>query len=549
VLAFVEFTARHRPVGHTRAMREKRWSLARQLFVLQSLLFLLVLTATAIVAVVVNQQRAQTSARDKVLGIAQTVAANPLVKEQALSADPTPVLQPYAEAVRKQTSVDFVVIMARDRTRWTHPNPAEIGKPFIGTIAPALAGRAFTETSTGTLGRSVRAVAPILAGGRIVGLVSVGITTGAIHRQIVRQAPFLVTALLLLLAVALAGALLVSRRLRRQTRGMDADTLSSMFSSHEAVLHSIREGLVVIDRSGKVGLINDEAQRLLGLSGDSQGVDVADLPIPRSIRELLASGRRADDELHLAGERSVVLNQQPADWAGRHHGTVATLRDRTELESLTGQLDTTRALTESLRSQAHETANRLHTMIVLVETGRAEEAVSYATSQLELSQALTDRVMSAIDEPVLAALLLGKTAQAAERGVQLTLDADGDVSASGISAGDLVTVVGNLVDNAIDASADSTGERGVSVTVQADERELRIEVCDTGLGLPPHLVESAFSRGWSSKPADSPAGRGLGLALVNQVVRRHDGTVSVSTSSSGGACLTVVLPVRRAAGT
>ena len=524
-------------------MRVKRWSLARQLFALQSLLLLLVLAAIAVAAVLVADRRGEDAARDRVLDIAETVAANPLVISQARVADPTPVLQPYAERVRTRTGVDFVVVMAPDRTRWTHPNADQIGKKFLGNIARALAGQAFTETYTGTLGASVRSVAPVRAGGKVIALVSVGITTDALRRQLARQLPFLLGAVVLFLAVALSGALLVSRRIRRQTRGADADTLAGMFSSHEAVLHSIREGLVVIDRSGRVELVNDEARRLLGLGEQLEGTAARELPIADELRTLLGSGRRAVDELYLAGERVVVVNQQPADWGGTAYGTVATLRDRTELEALTGQLDTTRALAESLRSQAHESANRLHTMIVLVETGRVEQAVTYATSQLELSQALTDQVMGKVDEPVLAALLLGKTAQAAERRVQLELDASGELAGIGIDAGDLVTVVGNLVDNAVDASADHDGARRVTVALRAQDGQLLIEVSDSGPGLPADSVRDAFSRGWTTKPSTAIGGRGLGLALVSEVVRRHDGTVSVTAGPDGGACLSVRLPI------
>jgi len=526
-------------------MPAQRWSLARQLLVLQSGLLVVVLAATATAAFELTRGRDEAAARDKVLSLAESVAANPFVAEQAGTKQPWLRLEPYAEQIRRETHVDFVVIMAPDRTRWSHPNRSLIGKPFIGTVAPALRGHAFTETNTGTLGRSVRAVAPVRdAAGSIVALVSDGITTEAIHEQLQRQLPLLGAALALLLAVALAGALLVSRRLRRQTRGSDAETLARMFASHDACLHSVRVGLVVTDPSGRVGLINDEARRLLGVGGDVVGGPAATLPIAESVRQLLAKARDAHDEMHLTGERVLVVNQLPAQWAGRRYGTVTTLRDRTELEALTGELDTTKAFADSLRSQAHETANRLHTMIVLVETGRGDEAVRYATSQLELSQRLTDRVMGAVDEPVLAALLLGKTAQASERGVELSLDVEGTVSATGITGPALVTVVGNLVDNAIDASAESTTGKTVHVAIVADEQELRIDVADSGPGLPADLVESAFTLGWSTKITKSTAGRGLGLALVNQVVRRHDGSVDVSESEAGGAHFRVRLPVR-----
>jgi two-component system CitB family sensor kinase len=524
----------------------RRWSLARQLLVLQVALLLVVLLAALAAAVQVSRDRQQSAARDKVLSLAQSVAANPYVVEQASTARPWLRLQPYAERIRRETDVDFVVIMAPDRTRWSHPNPAEIGKPFIGTIEPALRGHAFTETHTGTLGPSVRAVAPVRdPRGRIVALVSVGITTQALHEQLLGQLPFLIVGAVVLLAVALLGSGLVSRRLRRQTRGADAQTLAQLFASHEAVLHSIREGLLVTDRAGRVGVVNDECRRLLGIEADVTGVPAADLPVAESVRELLASGRSAADELHLTDARVLVVNQQPVEWQGNHYGTVTTLRDRTELEALTGELDTTKAFAESLRSQAHETANRLHTMIVLIETGRSDEAVRYAASQLELSQQLTDRVMAAIEEPALAALLLGKTAQAAERNVELSLVVDGTITSGGIPPNDLVTIVGNLVDNAIDASAESTGTRAVSVRLHASDHELVVQVEDTGSGLPDDLVESAFTRGWSTKAARDHGGRGLGLALVRQTAARHGGAVSVSRSPDGGASFVVRLPLSR----
>jgi len=263
-----------------------------------------------------------------------------------------------------------------------------------------------------------------------------------------------------------------------------------------------------------------------------------------SITQVLLDGSSAADELHLTQDRLLVVNQSTAQWEGHAYGTVATLRDHTELAALTGELDTTKALAESLRSQAHEAANRLHTMVVLVETGRSQDAVRYATTELELSQQFTDRVMAAVAEPVLIALLLGKAAQANERGVELTVTQDSRAPAGVLPNSDLVTVVGNLIDNAIDASVESATTKRVTATVRSGDAYLLIQIGDTGPGLSPELVESAFTRGWSTKDSTSAGGRGLGLALVKQVVQRHGGTVQVSSPPTGGARFTVRLPVR-----
>jgi len=527
---------------------------ARQLLALQVLLLTLVVLAGAVGVVLQTRRDTEERARDTVLALALSVAASPFVLDQIRRPDPSRELQPYADRVTRETGVSFVVIMAPDRTRFTHPSLEQIGKAYIGTIAPALAGRAFTETYAGTLGLSVRAVAPVIApGGRVVALVAVGITTETIGRELARRLPAVLLFVLLALLVALAGAVLVSRRLRRQTHGLGPAEITRMYEYYDSVLHSVREGLVLVDLHRRVQLVNDEARRLLGLGAAAAddadgaagvdgvvGAEVGRLDLAPSVREVLSSGRPAEDELHLAGDRVLVVNQTPAVWAGHTLGTVTTLRDSTELQALTGELDSTRALAESLRSQAHEAANRLHTMVSLIELGRAEEAVEFATAELELAQRLTDRVVHAVGDPVLSALLLGKAAEAGERGVELVVAEDTAVDALPISARDTVTVVGNLVDNAIDAAADALPPRRVTVSVRADGAGLLIRVTDTGPGLDPASARAAFQRGWSTKPANRPHGRGLGLALVGQVVRRLGGSIEVGRDV--GAVFTIRLP-------
>ncbi len=531
----------------TARLRNRRVSVASQLLVLQSLLLLFVLVTTGAVSVAVAADRTRQAAADGVLRVADAVATDPWVAEQVVSADPTRTLQPYAERLQLASNTNFVVIMDTDRTRFTHPDPAQIGGLFIGSIDRALAGEPFVETYTGTLGPSVRSVVPIRdAAGTVVGLVSVGVTTDAIHTQVVAQLPFLVVELLVLLLIALAGATLVSRRLRRQTSGLDPKGLEELYASHDAVLHSIREGLLVVDDRRVISVINDEAVRLLGLSAAQAGVPVADLALPETLLELFGSGNQARDEMHLAQDRVLVVNQTAATFHGRSYGSVATLRDRTEMNALTGELDSVRAFAESLRSQAHEAANKLHIVVTLVETGRYDAAVEYATSELALSQWLTDRIVESVAEPVLAALLLGKTAQASERGVELRITDDTRVPAGAVPVADLITIVGNLIDNALDATAEGPldGPRVVEVAVLPADGDLVIEVGDSGPGLPPDLQESAFIRGWSTKTVLTPAGRGLGLALVGQVVRRHGGAVEIDDGPLGGAHFTVRLPMR-----
>ena len=287
----------------------------------------------------------------------------PSCSEALATPSPAPTLQPYAEQVRADTGVDFVVVMALDRTRYTHPDPSQIGKPFIGDLGSAPEGRVFTQEYTGTLGRSIRAVTPVLNDGRVVALVSVGITLDRIDEQLRDDLPPILLAALGALAVGALGAWLISRRLRRQTHGMGAREITRMYEYYRAVLHAVREGMLLVDEHGVVQLVNDEARRLLSLRDEVAGRSLGELGLPPGLVHAAASATAESDQLYVLGEHVLLISSAPAQWSGRGVGAVITLRDRTQLQEVTGQLDQVRALTESLRSQNHEAANRLHTVV------------------------------------------------------------------------------------------------------------------------------------------------------------------------------------------
>ncbi|MGW1175742.1 sensor histidine kinase [Kitasatospora sp. NPDC002543] len=571
----------HRPTGRgpgrparglpRRLPRRLVRSLAGQLFVVQVVIVAAVVAGGAVLAYLFTADRAEDSARRQVTAVAHAVADSPSVRAAVGDPDPTAVLQPYVEQVRADTGVSFITVMDTEGVRWTHPLPEQIGRLYLGHIDWALAGQTRSETYTGTLGPSVRVVTPVLDDRhRVVALVSAGLTVQSISAQLSGPLLALVGVAVAALALGGVGTYLANSRLRRHTHGMGPDELSHLYEYHQATLHAVREGLVLLDRSHRVVLCNDAARELLGLEGDLDGRPVAELDLPEA---LVAAVLRADpvrDEVHLTAERVVVLNTSTIG-TGTGLGRVITLRDHTELQSLSGELDSVRGFTEALGAQAHEAANRLHAVVSLIELGRHEQAVEFATAELELAQQLTDRVVAAVSEPVLAALLLGKAAQAAERGVELTLTEDSRIDDGvlppGLGSRDLITVLGNLIDNAVDAAiagaAESPVPPEVTVTARiADDRDaggrdadgrgrpdggaagpsgdcLLLRVADTGAGIDPGAVEDVFRRGWSTKR--DGRGHGLGLALVAQAARRHGGTVEVGRDR--GAVLTVRLPL------
>ena len=537
------------PNGAARAKpgRRRTTSVAAQILVLQVAVVLAVVAGGLVLAYVDARRDSERLAGDRAVGVAVTVADTPLIPSALAGPDPSRVLQPFAERVRVDSRTDFVVVMSTEGIRYTHPNPDNIGRPFLGSIVAAQRGEIFTERYAGTLGPSVRAVVPVRDQGRIVALVSVGITTQSVNQSVLASLPGIAGSAAAVLSVGLVGAALISRRLRRQTHGLPATELSRMYEYYDAVLHSVREGVLVLDLDGRVQLVNDEARRLLGLEGTPENQPISDLGVPPALARALGGREPLSDEIHLVRDRMLVVNRMPARWRGVDLGSAVTLRDHTELRAISGELDAVRELAESLRSQNHESANRLHTVVSLIEIGRSAEAVDFATRELELAQRLTDQVVSAVQDPVVAALLLGKTASAAERGVELGVDPASRAGELPVPAHDVVTLLGNLVDNAIDATAETDRPRQVRVLVVSDLQTLRIEVGDSGPGLTEEQRAQAFQRGWSTKTGaghGTAVGRGIGLALVVSVVRQHQGHLEVGRSDLGGARFTLQIDAR-----
>ena len=523
----------------------------------------MVLAVLAAVGVAVQQARSDVreQAGRRCLVIASTLAATGLVGASVTGPDPTAALQPLTRRVATDTGVDFITVMNPAGIRITHPDPSQIGRHYLGTIAPALAGGTVVETYTGTLGPSVRAVVPVraAAGGPVVALVAVGVRIEALGSETAARIGLIALIGGLLLALALTGSALIGRRVNRQTHGLGADELGLMHTYYDAVLHSVREGMLLLDAGGSVRLVNAEARRLLGLAGDPVGRPVGALGLPAELVRVMAATGSAVDSVHLAGGRVLVVSALPARVPGRTPnqqadvGRVITLRDHTEMTELTSELGTARDLTEALRSQSHEAANRLHAVITLVELGRPAEAVDFATQELRLAQQLTDHVLGCIAEPVLAAVLLGKAQVAAERGIAFELTADSTVDPdaladAGLEVREVVTVVGNLIDNALEAMPRVARSGRVRVRIRRtdpESDELLIEVADNGPGLDPADAERAFRRGWSTKADDGRVhGHGLGLALVGQLAHRHGGRVEVHDNAPGA-----VFAVRLGAGT
>ncbi|MFI7413161.1 SpoIIE family protein phosphatase [Streptomyces sp. NPDC049627] len=333
---------RHLSVKHL--ISKSTRSVAGQVLVFQVALVVL-LVACAVFALVLQSQRdTSAEARRRSTAVAQTFAHSPGVLEALQTPDPSKILQPLTEAARRAAGVDFIVVMDTKGIRYTHPLPDRIGKRFVGEIGPSLAGKVYVESVNGPLGREVQSTVPIKDNdGKVVALVSAGLKVKNVESQVDRQLPIILGAGAGALALSTGVTALVGRRLRRQTHRMGPEEMTLMYEHHDTVLHSVREGVLIVASDGRLILANDEARRLLELPPDVEGRLVSDLPgLDPETKALLASGREATDEVHLAGERLLAVNQRPTDRRGGPKGTVVTLRDSTELQTVTGRAEVAR---------------------------------------------------------------------------------------------------------------------------------------------------------------------------------------------------------------
>ncbi|MEE1770032.1 sensor histidine kinase [Streptomyces sp. JV185] len=474
-------------------------------------------------------------AMHQALSIAQTTAAEPGLVHDLRSTDPSPggPVQAEAERIRRATGALYIVVMDTRGVRWSHTDTAQIGRHVSTDPSTALGGREIMQIDDGTLGRSARAKVPLRDGHQdIVGAVSVGIAYDSVHDRLLGTIPGLLLYAGAALAVGVLAALAVSRRLQRGTHGLAFADISALLDEREAMLHSIREAVLALDARGRIRLLNDEAQRLLELDQEAVGRPLGEVLPPGRTAEVLAGRVDGANLITVCRGRVLIANRMPTG----DGGAVVTLRDRTELELLGRELDSTHGLLDALRAQDHEHANRLHTLLGLLELGRHDAAVEFVAEVTDGHRASAEQVAERVNDPLLSALLVGKSAIAAERGASLRVSPGTRLPDVVVDPRDLVTVLGNLIDNALDVAT------LIEVELLAEGSTAVLRVSDNGPGVPPAMREQIFTEGWSTKESPAHRGRGLGLALVRRLAERYGGAARVTARAGGGAVFTVVLP-------
>lgn len=454
-------------------------------------------------------------------------------------------VQHFAETIRRVSEVEYVVVIDMQGIRYSHPNVELIGQRFVGgDDAPVYGGREFSSVAVGTLGPSLRYFTPVYdLEGRQIGAVAVGILMDTIEGNLNETRSMVLIGVLAGFLIGIPGALLLAERIRKILFGLEPEEIARQFEEKSALVQSVREGVLGVDRQMRITVVNDEAARLLAVAGIRDTVlgKPVDSVIPNSfLSRVMATGQpEYDQEQELYGVR-ILTNRLPVKVKGEIVGAVATFRDKSEVTQLAEQLTGVKLFADALRSQTHEFMNRLHVILGLVHMGHYDRVAAYIR---EISLQVQDEVgfvMRRIKDPILAGFVMAKLSSAREKGIIFELTEETLVPEIGdmVSESDISTVLGNLIENAMEAVAEKSHRR-ISAHMQVHDGALYMAVEDSGDGVDEALIHAVMEKGFSTRGD----GRGMGMFLIARILEKYGGSIEIGRGSLGGARITVWLPL------
>lgn len=483
---------------------------------------------------------------ERALAVAKTVAAMPQVINAFAIPNPSFIIQPLAEQVRLETGARYVVVGNAQSTRYSHPVPERLGEPMVGgdNDQALIYGQSYVSEATGTLGTAMRGKTPIWdEEGNIIGIVSVGFMMDRVAMDVGRYTSFGWALVALMISLGFAGAYWLSQHLKKVILGLEPYEIARLAMEKEAILQSIHEGILAVNREGHITLVNQQARRFLNLTDEKVllGQPIRDIVPNSRLLEVLKRGEQEFDQEMWLGDHPVVVNRVPIVHEGEIEGAVATFRSRREIVDLSHALTQASRDVDMLRAQAHEFSNKLYTISGLLQLQRIDEALALIHQETERAQAQMSFLIRNVADAVLSGTLMGKLTRARELGVVMEIDEHSTLSCPLTPTGQevMMSVVGNLLDNACYAALHGPNPTPKVRLFFTDLGEqLLIEVEDNGAGVPSEHAESIFQEGFSTKTGKH---QGIGLALVARLCRQNGGAVTLEESELEGACFIAVL--------
>ena len=479
------------------------------------------------------------------LNVSKTVSLTTVVHEGLKNKNSTQI-QLYAESVRKATGARFVVVGDHEGRRYSHPVPERIGKLMVGGDNPRALerGEAYVSKAVGTLGPSMRGKVPIFANsGKVIGVVSVGYLQETVESV---TEGYLQRVLLWVFGLFLFGGIgtwLIARNVKQSIFGLEPVEIARLFRERNAILDSIREGVVAINDKGQVTMLDHEAAKILKIPPESGiGTSIESILPQTRMLEVLKSGEEQFDQEMIIGGIEVIVNRVPIWQNGRVAGVVSSFRRKDEIDRMAQELTQIQEYSEVLRTQTHEYSNKLHTLAGLIQLGSHQEALDLIGRETSGYQELLGTLAETVPEPLLSAIILGKYNRAQELRINFQLDPESrmiDIPKK-INREKIVTILGNLLENALEAAQENTsGKRTVLLSMTDFGNDLIFEVEDSGSGIEDESVDLSLQHGFTTK---SGTGRGIGLSLVHENLKYLGGHLTVVRSSLGGMRFTIYIP-------
>lgn len=468
-----------------------------------------------------------------VMSLSWTVAQMPAVQESLARGADDPELRRLLDALREKVGVAFIVPV-KSGGKIPSQNPS--GGRVLG------GGEAYLARGAGPLGPSLRALTPVVWQEHQVGAVSVGMLVEDVQAALRELSRKLGVALMVGLVLALGGAVLVAWNVKRSLWGLEPEEIGRLYGERESMLESIKEGILAVDRWGRITLLNSSARELVRVSGDIRGKPVERFLPDTRLPEVLRTGEpEFDMEMLLRGTR-VMTNRIPIRLRGKVIGAVASFRDMTEIQALAEEVTGVKVYLEALRVQHHEFRNKLQTISGLVQLGESYRVLDFIDQVLDGQEALATMVTERIKNPEVGGILLGKMGRARELGIAFVLDPRSSCGRNpGVSSQTLVVILGNLLDNAMEAVRFLPQERrSLRILLRDDPETVCIEVEDSGAGIPREMEHKIFERGFSTKSGENP--RGYGLYTVQTLVDAQGGDLELESSEEGKTLFIVRLP-------
>ena len=515
----------------------------RMLLLIMGLLLCLISATGVFVAGLISSILEEYMGRSA-LNVSKTVALIPHIQNELLGGEPGGV-QPLAEAIRTATGARFVVVGDREGRRYSHPVPERIGKLMVGgDNRPALEeGKAYISKAVGTLGPSIRGKTAIFDQDQnIIGVVSVGYLLEAVDKVIAQYQQKILLMILTLLGVGVVGALLIARGVKRAILGLEPREIAQLYKERNAILESIREGVIAINSQGVITMMNQEASAILHLESDAHvNRNITEVLPQTRMLEVLQTGKSQFDQEMEIGGNEVIVNRVPIFEGERVTGVVSSFRPKHEIDQLVRKLSQIQEYSDVLRAQTHEYSNKLHTIAGLIQLGSHRDAIDLIAKETSGYQELLNLLTSAVPDPLISAIILGKYNRAQELKVEFSVDPESRMAdlPSVLSREKVVTILGNLLENALEAALENDRPPQVKLSMTDLGNDLIFEVEDSGAGINPELERQIFKEGFTTR---SRAGRGLGLHLMQKALTYLKGYLTLGSSELGGAAFTIIIP-------